>query len=94
MKKKTYTWNTEFQTADHTMTHTFSDRVMVVTDFRFQLVKILRDGEVLDQFSIADEKEMSVKGYEEFLVKIAESAELLEELDNRLMKAEREAVND
>jgi hypothetical protein len=94
MEKKKYTWNTEFQTADHTMIHVFSDRVGVVTDLRFRFVKILRDGEILDQFSIADENEMSVKEYENFLVKIAESAEQLEELENRLMEAEREAVND
>jgi hypothetical protein len=84
MKAKKYTWETSFQTADETMTHTFSDRVTVILDFKFGIVTILRDGEKIERFSVADEKEMSTEAYGRFLVKIAESAEQLKKMDSAL----------
>jgi hypothetical protein len=62
------------------MTHTFSDRVKVVCDFRFKIITTARDNDPIDKFSFA-ENEMTVSDYEMFLIGIASTAEQLSKLD-------------
>jgi len=69
-----YTWETTFQTANETMTHSFGDRVKIIFDFRFGIITTVRDGEPIDRFECG---EMTISEYETFLLGIAKSAALL-----------------
>jgi hypothetical protein len=77
MKTEKFNWETTFE--NETMTHSFSERVTVVTDFKFGIVSTFRDGEPIDKFSIVD-NELSLDDYERFLIGIAKLAEQLKSL--------------
>jgi hypothetical protein len=94
MEKKKYTWTTEFQTAEGTMTHTFGKRVVVILNFKQETVTALRDGDVFNYFSIANENKVLAKDYEKFMVKIAESVEQMQAFETTPVTKEKEAAND
>ena len=74
-----YTWYTEFDQANQTMTHTFSDRVQVVVNWKFSTITLFKDKEVVSKFSL--EKDYTLKQYEQFLLNTALSSQLLKNGD-------------
>ncbi|MDR3246717.1 MAG: hypothetical protein LBT50_09835 [Prevotellaceae bacterium] len=79
MEAKNFNWDTTFDTSKKTMTHTFSDRVKVIADFKFGVIITLRDGRPVDKFSFK-KKEMPIGDYKAFLTGIADHAEQLKAL--------------
>ena len=79
MEAKNYTWETTFQTANETITHSFGDRIKVILDFKFGIVTTTRDGEPIDKFEC---DEMTGREYETFLLGIAKSATLLDQMSH------------
>ena len=76
MKDETFNWNTEFDTANDLMIHTFSNRVKVCCNIKTGEAKTLRDGEVISR-----RDDMLMSEYEQFLIRTAEEAAKLQELD-------------
>lgn len=74
-----YTWNTEFDQANKTMTHTFSDKVKVVVHWAFNTITLFKDKEVVNKFSF--EKDYTLKQYEQFLLNVAHSAKQLKDIE-------------
>lgn len=72
METAKYNWDTEFDTANNLMIHTFSDRIKVVTNLTTGEIKTFRDGEVIDR-----RNDMSISDYEKFLIAIAKDANKL-----------------
>jgi hypothetical protein len=70
--EKNYTWGTTFNTAENLMIHTFTDRVKVVSNIKTGVVKVLKDGEVIN----TTENPVIVE-YEKFLLKVADDANKL-----------------
>lgn len=70
--EKNYTWETTFNTAENLMIHTFTDRVKVVSNIKTGVVKVLKDGEVIN----TTENPVIVE-YEKFLLKVADDANKL-----------------
>lgn len=56
------------------MIHTFNDRVSVVTNIKTGIVKLMRDGNEVDS-------DMPISEYEKFLIRTAESADNLVQLN-------------
>lgn len=73
---KKYNWDTEFDTANDLMIHTFNDRVKVVTNIKTGVVKLMRDGNEVDR-----RDDMPISEYEQFLIRTAESAGNLVQLN-------------
>lgn len=71
---KVFSWETTFNTVDSLMIHTFSDRVKVVSNIKTGLVKVLKDGEVINSVN-----NPAVTEYERFLEQVAEDAGKLNE---------------
>jgi hypothetical protein len=71
---KVFSWETTFNTVDSLMIHTFSDRVKVVSNIKTGLVKVLKDGEVINSMN-----NPAVTEYERFLEQVAEDAGKLNE---------------
>lgn len=72
MEATNYNWNTEFDTANNLMIHTFSDRVKVVANLNTGETKTFRDGEVIDRRT-----DMPISDYERFLITIAKDTDKL-----------------
>lgn len=72
MEVAKYNWNTEFDTANNLMIHTFSDRVKVVANLNTGETKTFRDSEVIDRRT-----DMPISNYERFLITIAKDADKL-----------------
>ena len=70
--EKNYTWKTTFNTAENLMIHTFTDRVKVVSNIKTGVVKVLKDGEVINTA-----ENPAIVEYEKFLLKVAEDAKKL-----------------
>lgn len=70
-----YNWHTTFDSSNETMTHQFGPRMQVITSFKEMTVATLKDGVVVDKFSFAES--YTLDRYQEYLVKVAESAENL-----------------
>lgn len=66
-------WTTTFETASDTMTHVFSDRVLIVTDFKARESKVYKDGKVIRTFKC----NMLVPTYTLFLSSVAKDADVL-----------------
>jgi hypothetical protein len=65
-------WNTEFDTANNLMIHTFNYRVKVVTNIQTGEIKTFRDDKVIDR-----QNDMPISDYERFLISIAVDANKL-----------------
>lgn len=74
MSKENLSWETTFNTADNLMMHTFSDRVKVISNIKTGLVKVLKDGNVINSVN-----NPAVTEYEKFLKQVAEDANKLNE---------------
>lgn len=70
--EKNYTWETTFDTAENLMIHTFTDRVKVVSNIKTGVVKVLKDGEVINTA-----ENPAIVEYEKFLLKVAVDAKKL-----------------
>lgn len=74
MSKEVFSWETTFNTADNLMIHTFSDRIKVVSNIKTGLVKVLKDGNVINSVN-----NPAITEYEKFLKQVAEDANKLKE---------------
>lgn len=74
MNNENFTWETTFNTAENLMVHTFSERVKVVSNIKTGLVKVLKDGEVINSVN-----NPAITEYERFLKQVAEDANKLKE---------------
>lgn len=74
MNNENFTWETTFNTAKNLMVHTFSERVKVVSNIKTGLVKVLKDGEVINSVN-----NPAITEYERFLKQVAEDANKLKE---------------
>ena len=74
MSKVIFSWETTSNTAENLMIHTFSDRVKVVSNIKTGLVRVLKDGEVINSVN-----NPAITEYEKFLKQIAEDANKLSE---------------
>lgn len=72
-----YQWETVFETSKDLMIHTFSDRVTVVTNIKTGLIKVMKDGVVIDTM-----ENTSIVEYEKFLLRISISAQELNNIHN------------
>ena len=66
-------WETTFDTANKTMTHIFSEKMKVVTDFN--IIKVYKDDSVIYQRDC----KMSVEDYCRLLMAVANNAKELED---------------
>lgn len=74
MNNENLSWETTFNTAENLMVHTFSERVKVVSNIKTGLVKVLKDGEVINSVN-----NPAITEYEKFLKQVAEDANKLKE---------------
>lgn len=74
MNNENFTWETTFNTAENLMVHTFSERVKVVSNIKTGLVKVIKDGEVINSVN-----NPAITEYERFLKQVAEDANKLKE---------------
>lgn len=74
MNNENLSWETTFNTAENLMVHTFSERVKVVSNIKTGLVKVLKDGEVINSVN-----NPAITEYERFLKQVAEDANKLKE---------------
>lgn len=77
MSKNIFSWETTFNTADNLMIHTFSDRVKVVSNIKTGLVKVPKDGNVIN--SVNNPAIIEITEYGKFLKQVAEDANKLNE---------------
>lgn len=75
MTHENFTWETTFDPSKDLMIHTMTDRVSVVSNLRTGVVKVLKDGNVIDTFENA-----LISEYEKFMSGIAKSARDLAKL--------------
>ncbi|MGL5914161.1 MAG: hypothetical protein ACRCZB_08340 [Bacteroidales bacterium] len=66
-----YDWDTEFDQANRTMTHTFSERVTVVVHWDFNTISLFKDDKLINKFAF--ENDYTLKQYEKFLLNVARS---------------------
>ena len=66
-------WSTVFDTANNLMIHTFSKRVEVISNIKTGEVKVIKDGNVVQNLS-----NPAIAEYERFLLKVANDAKQLE----------------
>lgn len=74
MNNENLSWETTFNTAENLMVHTFSERVKVVSNIKTGLVKVIKDGEVINSVN-----NPAITEYERFLKQVAEDANKLKE---------------
>ena len=73
MEKTGYSWETTFETSKGLMIHTFTDRVKVVSNIQTGTVKVLKDGEVINNI-----ENPAITEYDKFLLQVAKDANELE----------------
>lgn len=73
--QKNYSWQTTFETSKDLMIHTFTDRVNVVTNIKTGLIKVLRDGKIIETV-----ENPAIVEYEKFLLRVSEAAQDLDNL--------------
>lgn len=78
-------WTTEFNTYEQTMTHTLSEQVKVVTDFRAGTVTLIKEGRKVDQHRTED---FNIADYTDFLVQNKIDADKLTQLTSSLQEAQ------
>ena len=76
--KPMYSWDTQFDTANNTMTHTFSERVQVVSYIKTGVVAMLVDGNTK-----CERNGFKVDTYEEWLLDVERYAYQLAAADRR-----------
>lgn len=74
-----YNWDTEFDQANKTMTHTFSDRVKVVVHWAFSTITLFKDNEIINKYFF--ESDYTLKQYEQFLLNISHSTQQLKDIE-------------
>ncbi len=67
-----YNWDTEFNTAENQMIHTFENGVSVITDFNFNTVYVFRHNEKIAEHSL--ESTPMAEDYAKFLVNTSKQA--------------------
>lgn len=72
-KQSTYNWDTQFDTANKVMTHTFSKRVQAVANIKKGEVLVMVDGNTVNAYY-----DMPVKEYEALLLGVEQYAHKLE----------------
>ena len=68
-----FSWNTVFDTANNLMIHTFSERVEVTSNIKTGEIKVIKDGNVVQNLS-----NPAITAYESFLLDVAKDAKKLE----------------
>lgn len=86
-KQPTYNWDTQFDTANNTMTHTFSKRVQAVANIKNGEVLVKVDGNTVNAYH-----SMPVKEYEALLLGMEQYAYKLERKDRLKMLLAKVAV--
>lgn len=86
-KRPTYNWDTQFDTANNTMTHTFSKRVQAVANIKNGEVLVKVDGNTVNAYH-----SMPVKEYEALLLGMEQYAYKLERKDRLKMLLAKVAV--
>lgn len=76
--KPMYSWDTQFDTANNTMTHTFSERVQVVSNIKTGVVLMLVDGTTK-----CERTGFKLDDYEDWLLDVERYACQLTAADNR-----------
>lgn len=76
--KPMYSWDTQFDTANNTMTHTFSERVQVVSNIKTGVAAMLVDGNTK-----CERNGFKVDAYEEWLLDVERYAYQLAAADRR-----------
>lgn len=76
MGKKTYSWDTQYETAKSLMVHTFTDRVQVESNLKNGEVLVLVDGHTVNTYH-----NMPVREYEALLLGVEEYAHKLQRRD-------------
>lgn len=74
MSKNIFSWETIFNTADNLMICTFSDRVKVVSNIKTGLVKVPKDGNMVNSVN-----DPSITELGKFMKQVAEDANKLNE---------------
>lgn len=74
MAKDCYDWNTWFYEAPRIMCHKFNERVTMKTELETGLIRIFKDDV---EIRTIDGSSMTLKEYEELLVKTAKEASML-----------------
>lgn len=72
-----FDWSTAFDTANNLMTHTFSKRVEVVSNIKTGEVKVIKDGNVVQNLT-----NPAIAVYESFLLDVAKDAKKLESFEH------------
>lgn len=86
-KQPTYNWDTQFNTANNTMTHTFSKHVQAVANIKKGEVLVKVDGNTVNAYY-----GMPVKEYEALLLGVEQYAYKLERKDRLKMLLAKVAV--
>lgn len=73
MKKVKYSWSTVFDTSNNLMIHTFSERVEVTSNIKTGEIKVIKDGNVVQNVS-----NPAIAAYESFLLNVAKEAKTLQ----------------
>lgn len=71
-------WDTEYDEANKMLTHTFSDRVKVITNLKECMTIVYKDGNRIRTI----DADISIKSYTNFLLSVADDAEKLKQFDN------------
>ena len=77
MTLEEYNWETWFVTHLNMMCHRFTPRVEIRTDLKLGVIKIFKDGTLINQI---DGKEMLMSEYEQLLVRTAKEAAILQNI--------------
>lgn len=72
-----YNWNTNFDTANNLMIHSFGANIKVVTNMKTKEVKVYKNGDVTRILDC----EMSCTTYSNFLLSVSKDAQKLEEFN-------------
>lgn len=73
-----YDWETWYETANGIMGHKFSERVEICSNMQTGLIRIFKDG---DEVSRIDGTGMTLKEYESLLLRTANEARQLQEIN-------------
>lgn len=77
MEEVKYNWSTVFDTANNMMIHTFSERVEVTSNIKTGEIKVIKDGNVVQNLS-----NPAIAAYENFLLQVAKDAQKLESFEH------------
>ena len=77
MIREEYNWETWFVTHLNMMCHRFTPRVEIRTDLKSGVIKIFKDGTLINQI---DGSEMLMSEYEQLLVRTAKEATILQNI--------------